>query len=94
MFKRAEGPYKLRVQITFGAACSPPLPTAAIAGEGLCALHGMATTPPWHGVCLALVTSAWPWGVGAADSAARLPGPPPPAPAAEDFWLPVLGPSP
>lgn len=26
MFKRAEGPYKLRVQITFGAACSPAPP--------------------------------------------------------------------
>lgn len=94
MFKRAEGPYKLRVQITFGAACPAALPAAAVAGEGLRALHRITGTPLWHGLCLALVTSAWPWSVGASISAVRLPGPATPTPAAADVWLPAPGPSP
>lgn len=68
------------MQITFGAACSPPLPTLPSLARGSARCSELAVTPLWHGVCLALVTSAWPRSVGASISAARLPGPPPSPP--------------
>lgn len=86
MFKRAEGPYKLRVQITFGAACPRPSPRLPWLVRACVCCVQLAVTPLWHRACLALVTSAWPWSVGASFSVAASR---PPAPAAQLVWLPA-----
>lgn len=70
--KRAEGPHKLRVQITFGAAPPTPRPPHCHRRRGA-PRRRISCNPVWHGVCLALVTSAWPWSVGASISAAARP---------------------
>lgn len=67
-------------KLPLGLPAPPPLPEAAIAGEGSVCCAELAVTPLWHGVCLALVTSAWPWSVGAYIPAAQLPAPTPAQP--------------
>lgn len=64
-------------KLPLGLPAPPPLPEAAMAGQGSVCCAELAVTPLWHGVCLALVTSAWPWSVGASIPAAQLPGPHP-----------------
>jgi hypothetical protein len=67
-------------KLPLGLPAPPPLPEAAIPGQGSVCCAELAVTPLWHGVCLALVTSAWPWSVGASVPAAQLPAPTPSQP--------------
>lgn len=94
--KRAEGPYKLRVQITFGAARPTALPAAAaLAGRGLSALRGTSRNPvvAWGLFNFSHVSLAPERGSLHLCCSASRPPAPRPDPAAADSWRPVPGPA-
>lgn len=95
MFKRAEGPYKRRVQITFGAACPTAPPRGCHRWRGLSVLRRISCNPivAWGLFSFSHVSLALERGSLYPCCTASRPHPSP-APAAEHCWLQAPVPSP